>query len=143
MARVIVNPSQNPINIFKVSVIGLVSGGIFYGLYLILVHHLPSITAGHVAMIVAATISLFIMVFLKSSRPLIVVLASLASLWNLNNLISYLNPIESIIASLIIYTLAYSFFGWVAYVKKTSVALIIALVVTVAIHFISTSTMIQ
>lgn len=143
MAKLVLKTSENPVNIWKLAVLGLLSGGAFWGLFLCLSSKLPAPVASHIALVIITTVGLLIMVFAKFNRPLLIALASLASMWSFCAISNHLSSMEVLFWDLTLYTLAYSFYGWLSYIKKTSVAVILALIIVAAVHLISTSAMIQ
>jgi hypothetical protein len=92
-----------------------------------------------VAVIVVGIFSLFIMVSTGIFRPLLVVLASIISLWGAS---AWLGPLEwwqSMLWHGLLFALAYAFFAWIARIDKFLISLIITIIAIVLARLVAIS----
>lgn len=90
------------------------------------------------AMIVAQVIGVIagigMLVRLRVYRPLLVVLATLASLWTLQALIASLAWYLAIPAAAVLFGLSYGLFAWIARIRSFILALVLTVVLVVAVR---------
>lgn len=126
---------------------GAAVGAAIIGLYLLLNHFVFSAVlcrpqapadcsqAPSYAMIVAQIVGIIggigVLVRLRVYRPLLVVLASLVSLWTLQQLILPFPWYGALIVAAILFGISYGLFAWVARVRSFVLALVITVVLVV------------
>jgi len=88
--------------------------------------------SGDIATILIATVGIMLMINLKMVRPLIISVSSAAVLWGLSVWTSGLGWIEAIIWSILLYTVAYVLFSWIARYLLIKPVLIVMLLIIVA-----------
>jgi hypothetical protein len=72
------------------------------------------VLSGNAASIVVGVIGLALLVWLKSSRPMIIVIASALAAWGLSGWTSGLSWQEAVSWSIVIYGLSYVLFSWLS-----------------------------
>lgn len=107
--------------------------GSLYFLLIVLIDPLTKSASvpGDVATIIVATVSVVIMVHYKMAQPLIIATAVALSLWGMTYLTSGLTMWETFAWSVILYTLGYLAFSWIA--RYTKLLPVLILVVSVII----------
>lgn len=126
---------------------GAIIGAIVVALYLLLNHLVFTAVlcrpqapadcsqAPTYAMIVAQVIGVIagigMLVRLRVYRPLLVVLATLISLWTLQTLIAPLPWYFSVLAAAVLFGLSYALFAWIARIRSFILALVITVVLVV------------
>jgi hypothetical protein len=129
---------------------GAVIGAVVVALYLLLNHFVFTAVlcrpqapadcsqAPSYAMIVAQVIGVIagigMLVRLRIYRPLLVVLATLISLWTLQALIAPLAWYFAVLAAAVLFGLSYALFAWVARIRSFILALVITVVLVVVIR---------
>lgn len=93
-------------------------------------------TSGNVAMIIVATIGVFVIVKLKMAQPLMVAIAVAASLWGLAVWTDGLSLSQIMLWNIIIYTFSYILFSWLARYDKAIVAMLMMLFVIAVIRIV-------
>lgn len=88
--------------------------------------------SGDVATILIATIGIMLMINLKMVRPLIISVSTAAALWGLAVWTIGLGWIEAIIWSVVLYTVAYVLFSWIARYLLIKPVLFVMLMVIIA-----------
>ena len=88
--------------------------------------------SGDVATILIAAIGIMLMISLKMVRPLIISVSSAAVLWGLSVWTSSLGWVEAIFWSVILYTIAYVLFSWIARYLLIKPVLVVMLLIIVA-----------
>jgi len=127
------NPTFAPYSIWRVSLIGAVSGFLYWGLTSIINLATNSINiAGDIATVVIATFAILLMVRMRMAQPLIIAVATGLALWGLAGLTSGLAIYEIIIWSILLYGLAYALFSWITKINQVvPVLLLIALSIVI------------
>jgi hypothetical protein len=140
---------------WKVALIGVILGVIYYYLTLVLNHYVISPVAcrsvlnasaclnsdgmsGDMATILVAAIGIVIMLCFHMTRPLIVAVASGVALWGLARWTDGLSWVEIIAWSALLYGLAYSLFSWLARYVKIVPVLIAMTVIVITMRVIVT-----
>lgn len=90
------------------------------------------------ATILAAIAALFALVRLRVFRPMLVVIAATASLWGLIGAISSLPWYLVMIASIVLYALAYGLYVWIVRIRRFWVAAVVILLLIIAVRYIMT-----
>lgn len=75
--------------------------------------------SGNVATVIVGLIGLAVLVWLRTSRPLIIVLASALVAWGLSTWTNGLSLTETLIWSVGVYALTYTLFSWLARLQYT------------------------
>lgn len=132
--------------------IGLLIGLIVWGLGSILDQYIlrtlfcqdtecgdTAVWAQAIASVVGAGLALFGLVKLRVLRPLLVVVAGMAALWNLPLLLAELSLFGVIIASALLYGAIYMLLAWLARVRSIYIVLLLFVAIIVAIRFVLTS----
>lgn len=92
--------------------------------------------AGNIAAVITSILGLTALVKLAVFRPLLIVLATLVSLWGMAVWLENLSVIENIAFSGILYALAYAAYTWLARIRNAVVMVILVVVVAVATRVI-------
>lgn len=90
--------------------------------------------AAATAALVAAGVGLFALARLQVFRPLLVVLASLISLWSLLPLLADMPWYGALIAAAAVYGLSYALFSWVVRLRSFIMAVLIVVILIVAVR---------
>jgi hypothetical protein len=93
-----------------------------------------SLYAESVATIVGAIIGLFFLVRLQVFRPLLVVLATVVSLWGIIGLAGLLPWYGIGLSAIILYAFAYGLFAWVARIRSFVLVLVLLVVLVMAVR---------
>ena len=103
-----------------------------------LICHSSSATCGgngdiafNMAAVLMANVGVAALVRKGIYRPVLVVLASVASLWSLQNLISNLGWFEALVWTAVLYALAYALFVWVLKIYNLTIASVLLVVLVV------------
>lgn len=115
--------------LWKMALIGVSLGGLFYSLALVLdIYALQALfcndnssdvcsntltTAGDISTIIIAVVAIVLMVRLLVAQPLLIAVASAIALWGLASWTAGMFWLEGLAWSALLYTLVYSLFGWV------------------------------
>lgn len=91
--------------------------------------------SGDIATILVATIGIAIILRLYMARPLIIAVAVGVSLWGLSQWTSGLSWGESIAWSVLLYSLAYSLFSWIARYKQFTLVLAAMVLIISTVRF--------
>lgn len=133
------HPIDDSYHVWKIAIIGAALGLAYWVLSVFISGYTSSIDiAANVATIIVATAGVVILVKMRTSRPLLIALASALSLWGLSSLTDGLIRYEAIAWSLLLYSLAYTLFSWISRYSKVILVItaIIAAVVIVRISLI-------
>lgn len=116
---------------WRIALIGAALGAIYWGLTALLSNYVNSTSiSGDISTIVIAVLGIIVMMRLNMAQPLAIAVASGSALWGLSLWTSGLVVGEIIAWSVLLYTLAYAIFSWVArYTHVVPVLICIALVV--------------
>lgn len=119
---------------WKVALVGTVLGIIYWGFAsLISVYFDSVVISGNIATILVATSGILVMMRLNMAQPLIIAVATGASLWGLAQLTRGLSAAEAIAWSVALYGVAYVLFSWIArYIKPVPVLTAMAIVTIAA-----------
>lgn len=90
--------------------------------------------AGNISAILAATLSVVVMVRAGIARPIIVVVATAALLWNLAAWTDGLFWLEALVWSAILYAAAFALFGWITRYVTLWVTLILSFLIVAIIR---------
>ncbi len=145
----IIEQSRN--TIFKIAAIGFVAGLLTYGLALLLQHYVLKnlicngdaycsdgvMFSGNIASIVISIFAVLALVGIASYRPLLIVLASVVSLWGLSTWLAPLSEVESAIWYGVAFMLAYVTFAWLARIRNIPIMVIAIVVVVIALRVVS------
>ncbi len=135
MAKIIDSDIESlPVNklypVWRIALVGMILGVLYWWLTVLIERYTNSLgIAGDIASILVATIGIIIMLNMHTARPLVVVLASVISLWGLAQLTNGLVWFEIIVWSALLYGLAYTLFSWVIRYKRTVTVLIVAIII--------------
>lgn len=127
-------------SIARIALIGAVLGALYVGLTALLNNWTDSISmAGNIATVLVALIGIVVMVRLRMVQPLLVAVASAASLWGLSGLTDGLVWFETMAWAVALYCLAYALFSWISrYDRVVPVLSIIAMIIiTIRIVIVS------
>ena len=118
-------------SLLQIIIMGMLLGVVYWGLT-----SLFGITAipGGVVTIVVAVLGILVMLRLHMAQPLIIALATGASLWGLSQWTSGLAWGEVIIWTVLLYGLAYTLFSWIARYTRAIPVLTTMLIVIIAVH---------
>ena len=90
--------------------------------------------AGNIANVLASVVALIVLVRMRVTRPMVVVVVTLALLWDLTAWTLGLSRIETLLWSVGLYGLSYGLFAWIERSTRTWVVVTIALVLALAIR---------
>lgn len=88
--------------------------------------------AGNIATVIVAIVGVVTLVRLGVFRPLLIVLGAAISLWGLAAWLSGLGIFEQIIWSVVLYTLLYSLYAWIARIRHAVVVILVFIAVAIA-----------
>ena len=126
-------PVNRPSSVWKIALIGLTLGILYWCLTALIMNFIKSIDiAGNIVTILVGLIGIVVMLKMFIARPLLVALASAVALWGLASMTDGLVWYEIIVWSALLYGLSYTVFSWIASYKKT-VPAVVAVIVVVAI----------
>jgi hypothetical protein len=126
-------PVNRPSSVWKIALIGLTLGILYWCLTALIMNFIKSIDiAGNIVTILVGLIGIVVMLKMFIARPLLVALASAVALWGLASMTDGLVWYEIIAWSALLYGLSYTVFSWIASYKKT-VPAVVAVIVVVAI----------
>lgn len=155
MAKVVITDQQVIANSWttwiQTIIIGAVTGLIFWLLTIIIARYVvdPLVCgkmfdamlctdstplSGHIAAILAAVIGLVTMVRTAVARPIIMAVAAAALLWNLAIWTNGLFWLEAVAWSIILYTLVYALFAWIARYASLLATIILSLLIVLVIR---------
>ena len=119
--------------IWRIASVGVILGILYWCLTVAMSRYTSSINiAGDISSILIATLGIVVMLNLHMTRPLLVAVASMFSLWGLAQMTDSLMWFEIIIWNALLYGLAYTLFSWIARYKQT-VPVLIAITAIVVI----------
>lgn len=93
--------------------------------------------AGNIASIIIAIMSIFVMLRLRLSRPLVVAVAVVVALWGLSSWTIGLSIGEIIFWNVVTYILAYLLFSWVARYMKVATVLVVMSAVILMVRIVA------
>lgn len=126
-------------SLWKNTLIGVMCGLVFLGLAALISQNSNSFTIpGDVATILAATVGVIVMIFLRMTRPLLVASASAVSLWGLSQMTNGLSWFEVVIWTVLLYGLAYALFSWVSRYTRMVPVLIVIITIIVIVRITTT-----
>ena len=123
-------------SLWRITLVGILMGIVYWALAAFIDNYSISVdTAGNIATILVATLSIIVMLRLRMAQSVIVAVASGGTLWGLAQLTRGLSAVEAAAWSVLLYGLAYGLFSWMArYVKPVPVlTAMIIVVITVRI----------
>lgn len=136
MAEIIVDNNESnlffaPYSIWRIGLVGLSMGFLFWGLTSIIGLITNSVDlAGGITTVIVATFSILLMVRLKMAQPLIIAAGSALALWGLAGWTNGLAVYEIILWSIVLYGIAYVLFSWITKINQVvPVLLLIALAI--------------
>lgn len=88
--------------------------------------------SGNIAAVIVAIVGVVTLVRLGVFRPLLIVLGAAISLWGLAAWLSGLSIFEQIIWSVLLYTLLYSLYAWIARIRHAVVVILVFIAVAIA-----------
>jgi hypothetical protein len=88
--------------------------------------------------VVGAALGLFGLVKLRVLRPLLVVVASMAALWNMSLIVAELPLYGVVLVNVLSYAVMYALFAWLARLRSMYVVLGLFLVIVVTMRFVLT-----
>lgn len=142
MAEIIVendelNPTFVPYSVWRVCLVGLATGFLYWGLTSVINLAANSINvAGDISTVVTATFAILLMVRLRMVQPLIIAVASGLSLWGLASWTSGLPVYEVIIWSIVLHGLAYVLFSWITKINQVVPVLSLVALSIIAVRII-------
>jgi len=92
--------------------------------------------SGGMAMVLGALSGLLAMVQLRVFRPLLVVLLVTVGLWNVMGMIATLPWLGALLASALLFGLAYAAFAWLAQLRNFVVAVVCSVVVVLLLRLV-------
>ena len=95
--------------------------------------------AGAIGAVIGAALGLFSLVKLRVVRPLLVVVAAMAALWNLTLTMNELPIYGIVLATALLYAAIYAVLTWLARLRSMYVVLILFVAIIIAIRFALTS----
>lgn len=120
---------------WRIAIVGLVTGLVFWAATLLINNYTDSISlAGNIATIVAAIISVAVMVRMQIAQPLIIAVLAGGALWGMAEWTDGLFWIEAIAWSVVLYALAYVCFSWLLRLKNSLPLVVAILIILVAIR---------
>lgn len=138
--------------LFGVGLIGLMIGLIVWGIGSVVDQYVLQILfchnsecadmrplAGAIGSIIGAVLGLFSLVKLRVVRPLLVVMAAMASLWNLTLGINDLPVYGVMLLTALLYAATYTALTWLARLRSMYIVLILFVVIILATRFALTS----
>ncbi len=91
------------------------------------------------ASVIVAILGLIGLIRLRAFRPMLIALAATASLWGLIGNVTVMTWYWALLASLLLYALAYGLFTWVVRIRVFWVALMLTVLLVVAVRYMLTS----
>lgn len=88
--------------------------------------------SGNIAAVIVAIVGVVALVRLGVFRPLLIVLGAAISLWGLSAWLSGLGIVEQILWSVLLYTLLYSLYAWIARIRHAAVVILVFIAVVIA-----------
>lgn len=159
MAKVIKREVESQVlsssyNLWQVILIGVFSGVLYWGFTTIIGRYIINLffcnnisnnltclgsvsIAGNIASIIIAITSIFVMLRLRLSRPLVVAVAVVAALWGLSSWTNGLSIVEIIFWNVVTYILAYLLFSWVARCMKVVTVLVVMSAVILMVRIVA------
>jgi hypothetical protein len=119
--------------VWKIVFVGAALGAAYWCITALLGRYTSSLSnASDIATVIVATLGVTVLVGMRVVQPLIVALASGASLWGLAQLTDGLGTTEAILWSVLLYCLAYILFTWVVrYVRVVPVLVVMTLIIII------------
>lgn len=128
-------PVNNSYAVWRIASVGVILGILYWCLTAAMSRYTSSINiAGDISSILIATVGIAVMLSLHMTRPLLVALASVFSLWGLAQMTEGLMWFEIIIWNALLYGLAYTLFSWIARYKQTVPVLIVITAIIVILR---------
>jgi hypothetical protein len=88
--------------------------------------------AGNIAAVITTIVGLTALVKLSVFRPLLIVLATMVSLWGMASWLSGTSLIEAVIFSALLYAACYAAYTWLARIRNAVVMIVVVVIVAVA-----------
>jgi len=136
MARFVKWETESPAisasySLWRIALVGAVMGAIYWGLTALLNRFINSISiSGDIATILIATLGIMVMLRLRIAQPLVIAIATGATLWGLAQWSNGLAWGEIIGWSALLYGLSYAIYSWISrYARALPVLFIIAIIV--------------
>jgi hypothetical protein len=141
-------------DVLKIGVAGAIIGLLTMGLYVLFDKYVFSPTlcsdinlgsgrcenklafSSSVALVIGALPILFFFVQQRVYRPLLVILLSVVTLWNIPLLLGELAMLPAILLSVLIFALTYLVFAWLVQIRNFPIALITSIIVVVIVRVI-------
>jgi hypothetical protein len=95
------------------------------------------IYAGNISAVVMAVVGISALVKLGVFRPLLIVLASLITLWGLSGWLASLSIVEAAVWSSLVYGLSYITYAWLARIRRAAVMMIVVVLVVVSARLVA------
>jgi len=141
-------------DVLKIGLAGAVIGLLTMGLYVLFDKYVFSPTlcsdinlgsgrcenklafSSSVALVIGALPILFFFVQQRVYRPLLVILLSVVTLWNIPLLLGELAVLPAILLSVLIFALTYLLFAWLAQIRNFPIALIVTIVTVIVVRIV-------
>lgn len=142
MAEIIVendelNPTFVPYSVWRVCLIGVTLGFLYWGLTSVINLATNSISiAGDITTVIIATFAILLMVRLRMAQPLIIAVSSGLALWGLAGWTSGLPTYEVVIWSILLYGLSYTLFSWITKINQVVPVLSLVALSIIAVRII-------
>ena len=142
MAEVIIEDAEPQMfsaaySIWKIALVGALIGFLYWCLTAFIGIIIDSASvSGDIATILVATLGVIVMLRLSMFQPLVIALASGLALWGLANLTSGLAWFEIIAWNILLYTLAYTLFSWIARYNRVIPVLAIITIIIIAVRVV-------
>lgn len=91
-----------------------------------------TLLAGNIASVVVALAGVVVLVRMSVYRPLLIALGAVISLWGMAAWLDGVSVLEAVGWTVLLYTLAYSAFAWIARIRHVAVLLVVFIVLVVA-----------
>ena len=92
--------------------------------------------AGNIALVVSAIAGVVVLVKAGAYRPVIITLGATVSLWGIVGWLYGASAVLSVLAIVVLYTLAYAVFAWVARIRKAGIMLVIFVLLMALAHIL-------
>lgn len=96
-----------------------------------------TIYAGNISAVVMSVVGISVLVKLGVFRPLLIVLATLITLWGLSGWLINTSLVESAIWTAVVYGLAYIAYAWLARIRRAAVMIVLVALVAIGARLIA------
>lgn len=142
MAKLILNNDTERANFLPYSatsyaIIGVVTGLVFWLMLSVFGYFTDSLVlSGNIALILSMLFAVLVMLLRRMASPLLVSVSVVLSLWGIAGWADGLSTGESIFWYLILHTIGYLLFSWIATIKRRGLAILIAIFIVILIQVI-------